>query len=187
MELNQDGYVKLSLLHERNNRTTTRDNWFEVSELIFKNHPLENKSDFIKIIAFAYSWMPTIPKLVGDIDWEYVHPALLELKKGNMAIRLDLLKILVPYINNSIVGTSKVLHYIAPEYVPIIDSRVINSWTKLFNSQFEKEMNHKHKRFTAYLSYWDDLNLWHSNLNERVRLRELESMLYGIDGNIELD
>jgi hypothetical protein len=64
MEFNLDlkGYYKLVELHERNNQTTSKDNWFVTSESVFKNHDVNTKDDFIKLIAFAYSWMPTIQK-----------------------------------------------------------------------------------------------------------------------------
>jgi hypothetical protein len=63
--------------------------------------------------------MPTISKLLGDIDWYIVQPMLIKLQHGDLTDRHDLLSIIVQYINNSVVGTFKVLHFIALDHVPI--------------------------------------------------------------------
>jgi hypothetical protein len=132
---NLEGYEKLCEIYQRNNKISSKENWFEVSESIFKNQELESKDDFIKIIAYAYSWMPTIPKLNGDIDWNYLFPLLKSLKQGDMSLRLDILNVIVPYINNSVVGSSKVLHYIAPEIVPIIIAGLLIHGLNYFQNQ----------------------------------------------------
>ncbi|TPG68655.1 hypothetical protein EEL31_09050 [Brevibacillus laterosporus] len=115
---------------------------------------------------------------------------LIALQKGDLTTRKDILNILVPYINNSIVGTSKVLYYIAPKYVPIIDSRVIRSWqaffgdkslSKIINNQYVKS---QYEKYDAYIKYWDLLNNWIDNVHNSVTLREVETMLYGINGNV---
>jgi hypothetical protein len=188
MEFNLDlkGYYKLVELHERNNQTTSKDNWFVTSESVFKNHVVNTKDDFIKLIAFAYSWMPTIPKLLGDIDWNIVHPKLIQLQNGDLTERNDLLSMIVPYINNSEVGTSKVLHFIAPNHVPIIDSRVLNTWFVLFEKSYKlkRTTNDVKEKIVRYINYWDYLNIWINNINGIATIRELEGMLYGINGNV---
>lgn len=185
LKFDLEGYNKLFEMHKRNKKTTSKDNWFTVSEVVFKKQALTTKEDFIKLIAFAYSWMPTIPKLLGAIDWNVVHPLIKLLQQGDMTVRYELLSIIVPYINNSVVGTSKVLHFVAPNHVPIIDSRVINTWSILFKSnKLKKYPQGLNDEIVRYLQYWDCLNAWVSNINGVATIRDIEGMLYGIDGNI---
>jgi hypothetical protein len=76
---------------------------------------------------------------------------------------------------------------IAPEIVPIIDSRVINTWTKLFSEPRFK--NYKTKlayEISCYLQYWDIMNSWIELLDGTVKLRDIEGMLYGIDGDVAI-
>jgi hypothetical protein len=112
--------------------TEAKAKWYKHTYELFVNHPLNSMDDFWLKVAFAYSWMPTIPnidiqksKLNDDLEfWK----TLMYLKNGMEINRRKLLEKLVPNINNSIVGTSKVLHFIAPDYVPILDSKVLTNW-----------------------------------------------------------
>jgi hypothetical protein len=69
-------------------------------------------------------------------------------------------------INNSIVGTSKFLHFVNPENYPIWDSRVYSSITGKKNSQ-----NHVNNvnNYIVYANRMREL----SNLNEIERLKEI--------------
>ncbi|WP_336769805.1 hypothetical protein [Bacillus bombysepticus] len=185
-DLNLKSYNKLVRLYERNKQSTRKDSWFDTSEPIFKGHIVHTKEDFIKMIAFAYSWMPTIPRRSGDIDWDVVYPMLLRLQQGDLSVRYELLSILVPYINNSEVGTSKVLYFIAPDHVPIIDSRVLNTWLALFDKPYKlnKTASTTEAKIIRYMKYWDFLNVWIDNIDGITTIRELEEMIYGINGNI---
>ena len=73
-------------------------------------------------IHFIYGWMPTILTLkMENID--QVLELLNDVKKGKMMNQLELEK-LKTCINNSMVGLSKLLHFINPLNYAIWDSRI---------------------------------------------------------------
>ena len=69
-----------------------------------------------------YGWMPTIMKLKSREFAPALH-ALNKAKHGKMLEDEELMSI-ASVVNNSLVGTSKLLHFINPELYPIWDSRV---------------------------------------------------------------
>lgn len=90
------------------------------------------EKDLIIGIHFTYGWMPTILEFKTDKFKEAV-TILNKVKtdKNLETLEYDLLKGL---FNNSIVGTSKLLHFINPKKYAIWDSRVckcINKYTSL--------------------------------------------------------
>jgi len=73
-------------------------------------------------INFTYGWMPTI----FDFRSDKFNEALIilnEVKKGNK-LTADNLVLLKGLLNNSLVGTTKLLHFIKPDNFAIWDSRV---------------------------------------------------------------
>jgi hypothetical protein len=105
--------------------------WYKLSYAAFVNQPIDSKEDIIRLIAFAYSWMPTIPEIKADkVNRPEVIKMLEELRGGDVKRLKELMTELVPAINNSIVGTSKVLHFVAPKDVPIIDANVVKAWNQ---------------------------------------------------------
>ncbi len=114
-----------------------REKWYCWSYDSFLYQNLVTEKDLFKAIAFAYSWMPTIPKLnvSNDINWNEILAMVQRFQaRHDLEGREELLEVLVPIINQSVVGTSKVLHFIAPDKAPIIDSRVIVTWNKVVPS-----------------------------------------------------
>ena len=118
----------------------------------------------VEIGAHAvYGWMPTILKRVDlsknkalllfahewknrkKIDWTRAKKAL----EGNT---IDLRA-----INNSVVGTSKFLHFVAPEIFPIWDSRIARVFDLIDRSQINNPSN--------YMAYCDAV---HQRLREPV-------------------
>jgi hypothetical protein len=73
----------------------------------------------------VYGWMPTIIKFDPNIKIE--KQLFEDIKRGS--IETIFLQTLKRAINNSIVGTSKLLHFMNPEEYPIWDSRVYRSIT----------------------------------------------------------
>ncbi|WP_211184719.1 hypothetical protein [Paenibacillus lemnae] len=112
---------------------------------------------------------------------------LVKMQSGDISDREPLLSMIVPYINNSVVGASKVLYFMAPQYVPIIDSRVLNTWFKLMQPyKLRKTTNSVHQDIERYIQYWDYLLEWIENTNGHASLRKLEGMLYGVNGNVSI-
>jgi hypothetical protein len=105
--LDRDSYMYLRELATTNGTESIKESWFIKSHDVFLNHPIKDESDLIKLIAFAYSWMPTIPKINKVIDFSSMEILFQSLLNGDMGVRKDLLNLLVPVVNHSIVGTSK--------------------------------------------------------------------------------
>ncbi len=81
------------------------------------------KHDAIVGIHLIYGWMPTICHLKSE-DFDQVATILNKVKENKQQLIEEELNILKNVFNNSIVGTSKLLHFICPENYPIWDSNV---------------------------------------------------------------
>ncbi len=90
----------------------------------FKHISEFKKHDVIIGIHLIYGWMPTICHLKSG-QFDKAAEILNNVKKDNQLLlektKLDILKKL---FNESIVGTSKLLHFISPETYPIWDRNV---------------------------------------------------------------
>jgi hypothetical protein len=128
--------------------------------------------------------MPTIPKWTRDvINEEHILGILQKIQKGEKPTKEDLI-IFVRLINNSIVGTSKVLHFIAPDYIPILDSKVLENWNSFFKNTetatFPKNLIASNQ-IRIYLKCWQLMEEWQANCKKagkEVSLRDLEKALF---------
>lgn len=93
----------------------------------FSNKNELSENDIIVSAYFSYGWMPTILNLnFGDKkELDEVVRILNRVRRGDF-LKRDELSILKSMFNNSIVGTSKLLHFISPSKYVIWDSRVAN-------------------------------------------------------------
>lgn len=107
-------------------------------------------------MSFTYSWMPTILnfKTEKGNNLENNIKNVLELlnkvkkeKKTNILLSNTELAKVKELLNNSLVGTSKLLHFIAPEKYAIWDSKVF------FNLYNEPAHKYKLEKTEAYLDY----------------------------------
>lgn len=80
-------------------------------------------SDMVIGIGFTYSWMPTILKKLKLENKDKAVIVLNRVKDGHLIDENDL-NLLMTVCNNSLVGTSKLLHFINPKKYAIWDSRV---------------------------------------------------------------
>jgi hypothetical protein len=119
-------------------------------------------------INFTYAWMPTI----FDFRSDYFEEALHILNNAKTGVKptitnLDLLKGL---FNNSLVGTTKLLHFINPDIFAIWDSRVYRYLTG-------KEPNDKRigncKSYLDYLEFCEYLtnNQEFEDLRKRIEIK----------------
>jgi hypothetical protein len=112
--------------------------YFEEIQVITKHH-------LVIGINFTYSWMPTIFEFKSD-----KFPAVIEIlnsaKQGKIPIESELIT-LKGCFNNSLVGTSKLLHFINPLKFAIWDSRVYRYLTK------EQPYSYRLDNYQAYLAY----------------------------------
>jgi hypothetical protein len=126
------------------NISDPRELWYSLTRPIFIKYSQDlntlNKTDLLYLAAFAYSWMPTVPKVgyLGEVDKKLNNAVLFvnKVKSGDMdmdnleSYTLDF-ENLRELTNNSYVGMSKVLHFINPELFCIYDSRVLAKIKKI--------------------------------------------------------
>lgn len=135
---------------------------------------------------FTYGWMPTIIGL--HLDSTNKHEAIRILnyaKSGNVLNKHDL-DIIRRLINNSLVGASKMLHFIRPDKYAIWDSRVY--W---FINR-EDAYDYRISKTSNYLEYLDMCSLItsderfnpiHDNINKKMgyevtSFRAIELIMY---------
>jgi len=85
-----------------------------------------DKDEFTELTSMVYSWMPRILILNWeevDDNWDNISELLTKASSDD-ELKKSEIETLSTLINNSIIGTSKVLHFINPEKYPIWDSRV---------------------------------------------------------------
>lgn len=173
------------------------ESWYRKSEPIFRSQEISNEDDFIKLVAFAYSWMPTIPEWRCELNWPECEKALGKLKNGENGALKEVLELIVPSINNSIVGASKVLHFAYPNSAPIIDSNVVIGWRALFFPNgvrgkakegelaalpsnfgaYGSDTEERSKHIDLYIKYTANLFAWAEALDD-VSVRDIETKLY---------
>jgi len=183
--MNHDTYLSLLKAAVKSEDPGSRANWYALSEPIFKSQPLNEANDLIRIIAYEYSWMPRIPAIQPDEEQlQTLFELALKLKNGEITDENDrqhLISEFSAYINNSIIGASKVLHFIH-DAVPIIDRRVILSWNRENpNHQLPKSLTRSDTNIEKYVTYWYQMEDWLRECRRKDRtltMRHLEKALF---------
>jgi hypothetical protein len=152
-------------------------NYFDSISVISKHH-------LVIGINFTYGWMPTIFDFRTDRFEESVE-ILNKVKKGNIPSTNEL-EILKGLFNNSIVGTSKLLHFITPEKFAIWDSRVY--WYLTKQEPYENRIGNcetylKHLEFCNYLTSLKEFENIHKIVCDEIgysmtKLRTVELIMY---------
>ena len=74
-----------------------------------------------------YGWMPTVLKLNTKADKDLERAAgVLTVVKNEGRVTDKEISVLMKLINNSLVGTSKLLHFLAPDKYAIWDSKIFS-------------------------------------------------------------
>ena len=115
----------------------------------FKNSNNISKHDLVISSHFVYGWMPTIIELKFQ-DMEEVLKSLNKAKNGAI-LTIAELELLKNTINNSLVGLSKLLHFINPTDYAIWDSRIYRYTT-------DKKSSYGIGNTQLYLNYLSKLN-----------------------------
>ena len=193
MQLNQENYKQLNDFiktkqPEQTNQDHSYPDWYSLTYDIFLDSPINTIHDFWRVVAYTYSWMPTIPTINNHLikDEAQLITDLQALKQGQDQHLEQLFRTLIPVINNSLVGVSKALHFIAPDTVPIIDSNVARGWNEFFSAhQIENDLKFPTysnalsiKQLPNYLKYRESLLSWVANSNKSISLRELEKAFF---------
>lgn len=93
----------------------------------FESKKQLTEHDLVIAANFTYGWMPTILEFKSD-DF-VLAVSIINKAKGSNRVSDEELLILKKLMNNSIVGVSKILHFINPNVYAIWDSRVCNFLT----------------------------------------------------------
>lgn len=117
----------------------------------FREHKKLTEDNIIIGISLLYSWMPTILK---NLNLDRIKEATKILNKAKSDKRIDHveLKVLINTFNNSLVGTSKLLHFINPNRNAIWDSKVYRSYYR--KKAYHSTVNNPAK-YLEYLKWID--------------------------------
>lgn len=146
--------------------------------------------EFLVIASHVvYGWMPRILNLknrnaiqfLEKVRNEDIWKNVVDVKKTN-----EMLEDLIFCVNRSLVGVSKLLHFLNPEVYPIWDSNV-------YCYLFKKLPNHNQmSKIETYRNYKDSLDILISNpeINEAIEKVNQKLIayyeLYPIDADVEL-
>lgn len=124
-----------------------------------------DKHDFICGIHMIYGWMPRILTLNPIDDLDNIITILNTTQKKQEISDKDLLKLAKPIDGSSVIGTSKLLHFIAPDSFAIWDNNVhefICSKKLIDNNIYKKNIypsKNKEKEYVQIPNYRAYLNL----------------------------
>ena len=115
----------------------------------FKGRDILDAGDLVRGAHMVYGWMPTVLDVYPDQHGFSLSAGaeLLNKVKKDCAINDDNLKKLKGLINNSLVGTSKLLHFVSPDHFGIWDSKI---YAFVFE---EKGWNHRVNKIPNYREY----------------------------------
>ena len=119
----------------------------------FQNLESINLENLVIGISFTYSWMPTILKALNLKNTEEVLFILNEVKKGKLIDEQQLTTLKTTF-NNSLVGTSQLLHFINPKQYAIWDSRVFRFLNDVEPHKYRLE---KPRAYIEYLKLIEEL------------------------------
>ena len=148
--------------------------------------------NFIIATHFVYGWMPTILQLESiseELSLEALYPHLLNTlnkAKSNIEITDTELELLVRVVNNSLVGVSKLLHFVNPENYAIWDSRVYKYIYGKKPHQYQISDREKYKAYLkncSEISKHDEFFSLHADINEKIgyevsAFRAIEWVMY---------
>lgn len=142
------------------------------------------KHNVIIGINFTYGWMPTIFNFRSENFDDVVH-ILNKVKSGNVPTENEL-ELLKGCFNNSLVGTSKLLHFINPEKFAIWDSRVYRYITS--EEPYDYRINNissfiDYQKFCQHIISDSSFNDIHMSLKRKIApsmtgCRSLELLMY---------
>jgi hypothetical protein len=150
----------------------------------FRHIPTITKSNLIIGIHFTYGWMPTAFDFRSNDFNKAI--SILNKAKTNEQLTCEELSVLKCLFNNSLVGTSKLLHFINPHAYAIWDSHVYHYLTnetphtyRIENLETYQEYLKFCQRIINYRGYEEI----HRSMKRKIKktltkLRSLELILY---------
>ncbi len=154
LERLKQGEEKLKQIINSEDEDSRRINWYFTSYDYFIGYfkKLEkiSEQDLIIGIAMAYSWMPTIArvmhkKLPTEKNLTFVNRFF----SGDIKNNEEIINGLKPLVSESIVGMSKFMHFLKPDKYPILDGKINQRLMNRSNIPTEKD----------YLNYLEYCNI----------------------------
>lgn len=133
--------------------------------------------DVVRDAHMVYGWMPTVLDLyVGDDACDLAQAtALLNCAKGHGEISEGDISVLAGLINNSLVGASKLLHFVAPERFAIWDSKIYAFIHR------ERPHNYQVNKVERYLGYLESIERYRGSREfEKFHLSVNQKMGYAV-------
>ena len=155
----------------------------------FKKLESITKHNLIIGINFTYGWMPTTFKFKSenpDNSFRKTLAILNQAKKAGGVLNYPQIETLKQFFNNSLVGTSKLLHFVCPKSVPIWDSNVyryITGTEPYDNSIGDIEAYMSYVEFCYYITAFDRYTELHRQVEAKVghpisKFRSVELIMY---------
>lgn len=148
-----------------------------------------SQNDFLYAVHVAYSWMPKmieltikdlnqINKILSDVEYlrGISNHSQLHSSRNEICQKLSSIS---GIINNSMVGISKVLHFFAPNNIPIIDSNVFQSWNQFFMCYPSVMLRGSRNKIKVdcYMDYWEAMLFWKQEVGLNS-VRQIEESFY---------
>ncbi len=140
-----------------------------------------NRHHVIISANFVYGWMPTMLRF-GSTQFEQA-AAILNRVKHSQEMNDDDLSFLINLINRSLVGVSKLLHFVNPEQYAILDSRV-SSYLHLNPSSLNEPRTYRdYLRECREVIEQPEFKQVHNSINRKIgqpvtALRALELVMH---------
>lgn len=136
-------------------------------------------------LHIVYGWMPTIPKLGAIMRWEDAErnklvAALTKAKYGETPTA-DELKTIMEFCNNSMIGASKLLHFLNSMAFPIWDSRVAKVFLKNPKAGGQRVNN-----IEPWITYRTALCAWVDNGEVKEKCEALRALACFLEGVSDL-
>lgn len=116
---------------------------------IARSKTLNTETRLLQLACATYGWMPRIRISV----WLELNIDEIAAIQSHEAACKSIEKLKVPTINNSWVGTSKMLHFINPKHFPIWDSRIAGT---LFGEGTNANSKKRYQEYCKKIQAWNE-------------------------------
>jgi hypothetical protein len=154
----------------------------------FRSKTVFSRGDVICGAHMVYGWMPTILEIYAGHDGDDLDEAARLLTRAKAGERLNAgdIGVLARVVNNSVVGASKLLHFVAPHTYAIWDSRVYTFVHQKRPHQYRVNSVAMYLNYLAHLLEQlarDGFGAFHASVNAKVGypvspLRSLELVMF---------
>lgn len=150
--------IKIDELHKMSSKidSTQEDPYLKTYPIFiqyFKDQIKLTENNIIIGISLVYSWMPRILKNLNLDNIAKATEIFNKAKSGN-AVNKEELKLLIKTFDNSLVGVSKLFHFINPNMYAIWDSKV---YISLYDKKPNQNSIKNPDKYLEYLKWIDGI------------------------------